>query len=76
MAIVIRLSKMGRRGESRFRVVVKEKRSKRDGREIETLGWYVKTQKGQHSKIDKEKALYWISKGAKSSKTVSRLLET
>lgn len=75
MAIVIRLSKMGRRGESRFRVVVKEKRSKRDGREIETLGWYIKTQKGEQKEIDKERALYWINKGAKASITVNRLLE-
>lgn len=75
MAVVIRLSKMGKRGESRFRVVVKEKRSKRDGREIESLGWYIKTQKGEEKKIDKEKALYWIEKGAKPSKTVSRIIE-
>lgn len=76
MAVVIRLSKMGKRGESRFRVVVKEKRSKRDGREIVSLGWYIKTQKGEEKKIDKEKVLYWISKGAKPSKTVSRIIES
>jgi ribosomal protein S16 len=38
MSVVIRLSKTGKRGEGRYRVVVTEKRYRRDGEPIESLG--------------------------------------
>lgn len=66
---------MGKRGERRFRIVVKEKRSKRDGKAIETLGWYEKTEKKVNKKINIDRIKYWISKGAKPSPTVSKLIE-
>ncbi|MCL5433248.1 MAG: 30S ribosomal protein S16 [Patescibacteria group bacterium] len=75
MSVVIRLTRMGKRGERRFRIAVKEKRSKRDGKAIEILGWYEKTEKKINKKIDKERIKYWISKGAKPSPTVSKLIE-
>ena len=37
MSVVIRLARTGKKGERKFRIVVKEKRSKRDGDSIETL---------------------------------------
>lgn len=75
MAIVIRLTKVGRKGEARFRIVAKEKRSKRDGRSVETLGWYEKTEKGEKKQLKEDRIRYWFSKGAKASPAVSRLLE-
>ena len=42
MAVAIRLSKTGRKGERKYRIVVKEKRSKRDGKSIEIIGRYEK----------------------------------
>lgn len=74
MSVVIRLSKMGKRGESRYRVVVKEKRSRRDGKNIETLGWWEKREKGESKEINMERANYWLSQGAKPSPTVAKLL--
>ena len=53
MSVVIRLTKVGKRGERRFRIVAKEKRSKRDGKAIEILGWYQKTENGQKKEINK-----------------------
>lgn len=76
MSVVIRLTKTGRKGEARFRIVVKEKRSKRDGKAIETLGWWEKTVKGEKKNIKKERFDYWVGKGAKASPTVSRLMKT
>ena len=38
----MRLSKIGKKGEAKYRVVVTEKRSRRDGRPVEILGWYQK----------------------------------
>lgn len=74
MSVVIRLAKIGRKGEARYRVVVKEKRSKRDGKPIEALGWLTKTTKGPKSEINKDRYDYWISKGAQSSDSVRKLL--
>lgn len=74
MSLVIRLAHMGKKGERKFRVVVKEKRSKRDGKAVEMLGWYEKTEKGINKNIDKKKFDYWISKGAKPSQVVSEIV--
>lgn len=74
MSVVIRLSKIGKRGESRYRVVVTEKRYRRDGEPIETLGWYEKREKSENKEINKVRFDYWISKGAKASKTVEKIL--
>lgn len=74
MSVVIRLAKMGKRGEGRYRVVVTEKRERRDGKPIETLGWYEKRKKGENRQINKDRYNYWVSKGAKASKTVEKIL--
>jgi small subunit ribosomal protein S16 len=72
--LVIRLSHFGRKGERRFRVVVKEKRSRRDGTSVETLGWFEKKEKGQeHKELNKERYTYWVSQGAIPSPTVKKL---
>lgn len=75
MSVVIRLTKVGKRGERRFRIAVSEKRSKRDGKVIEYLGWYQKSETSKKSDINKERLSYWISQGAKPSETVSKLLK-
>ncbi len=74
MAVVIRLSRTGKRGERKFRVIVKEKRDRRDGKAIETLGFFEKGKNGK-KQIDKDRYQYWLSKGARPSLTVSKLLE-
>lgn len=75
MAVVIRLSKMGKRGEGRYRVVVTEKRYRRDGEPIETLGWYEKREKNENKEINKDRYDYWISKGAVPSPTVEKIVK-
>jgi small subunit ribosomal protein S16 len=74
MSVVIRLSKTGKRGESRYRIVVTEKRYRRDGKPIESLGWYEKREKSENKDIDRDRYDYWISKGAKPSPTVEKIL--
>lgn len=75
MSLIIRLSKMGKRGEARFRIVVSEKRSRRNGRPIDTLGWYEKKEREQKKEIDRKRYDYWISKGAKPSPAVLGILK-
>ena len=75
MAVVIRLTQMGKKGERKFRVVVAEKRSRRDGRPIELIGWYEKRTDKTIKKIDQERYQYWISKGALPSEQVESLMK-
>lgn len=74
MAVVIRLSKTGKRGEGKYRVAVTEKRYRRDGQPIENLGWYEKREKSENKEINKKRYDYWISKGAKPSTTVEKIV--
>jgi small subunit ribosomal protein S16 len=64
----------GKKGERKFRVVVKEKRSKRDGDQTEQLGWYEKS-KPVRKKIDSERYKYWIGQGAQPSRTIADLMK-
>ncbi len=73
MSLAIRLTRIGKKGERKFRIVVKEKRSKRDGDFVELLGWYEKTKDNKKKKINKERFDYWISQGARPSKTVAEI---
>lgn len=75
MSVVIRLTRIGKKGERKFRVVVKEKRSRRDGDYIENLGFY---EKGPNSKnqINMERYNYWVSQGAQPSVTVSDIVKS
>lgn len=73
MSLVIRSARTGKKGERKFRVVVKEKRSRRDGKAIETLGWYEKGKSGK-KQIDKKRYDYWVSQGAQPSVAVEKLI--
>lgn len=74
--LVIRLTKMGKKGEAKYRVIVKEKRDRRDGNAVELLGWVEKTAKGTKMELKKDRIAYWKSVGAQMSATVQKLIET
>jgi len=74
MSVVIRLSRTGKRGERKFRIVVKEKRSKRDGKAIETLGSFEKGPNGAKN-LKKDRYKYWLSVGATPSTTVEDIFK-
>lgn len=74
MALVIRSSRTGKKGERKFRIVVKEKHSRRDGDNVEVLGWYEKGKNGKRE-VKKERIQYWISKGAKPSPAIDAILK-
>ncbi len=58
-----------------YRIVVKEKQSKRDGAYLENLGTYNPTRDPAEIKVDMDRAQYWIGKGAQPTETVSQLLK-
>ncbi|OGI10620.1 MAG: 30S ribosomal protein S16 [Candidatus Melainabacteria bacterium RIFCSPLOWO2_02_FULL_35_15] len=69
----IRLSRRGKKKRPFYRIVVTDIRIKRDGAPIEQIGTYDPLSKSL--KIDKEKAEFWIKKGAKPTGTVLSLLK-
>ena len=75
MAVKIRLTRLGKKKQPTYRVIVADERSPRDGRFIDELGFYDPTQEPSVVKIDTEKAKDWIAKGAKPTETVAKLLK-
>ncbi|MGM7701145.1 30S ribosomal protein S16 [Pseudalkalibacillus sp. Hm43] len=73
MAVKIRLKRMGAKKSPFYRLVVADSRSPRDGRFIEEIGYYNPIAQPIDVKIDEEKALEWMLKGAKPSDTVRNL---
>ncbi|MGE4589350.1 MAG: 30S ribosomal protein S16 [Acidaminococcaceae bacterium] len=73
MAVKIRLKRMGAKKNPFFRIVVADSRAPRDGRFIESIGYYDSTVQPAVVKIDEEKALSWMSKGAQPTDTVKSL---
>ncbi|MGM8214444.1 30S ribosomal protein S16 [Bacillaceae bacterium W0354] len=73
MAVKIRLKRMGSKRNPFYRVVVADSRSPRDGRIIEQIGTYNPLTETPEVSINEDKALDWLSKGAKPSDTVRNL---
>jgi len=71
----IRLTRMGKKKQPFYRIVVVDQRKKRDGAYIESLGYYNPLRQPYEVKVDVDKAAEWILKGAQPSETVLRLLE-
>ena len=75
MAVVLRLKRMGTNKKPFYRIVATDKRSPRDGRFIEEIGYYDPKKNPADIKINKERALYWLKNGAKPSETVRSLIK-
>jgi len=73
MSVKIRLKRMGAKKNPFYRIVVADSRFPRNGRSIEQIGTYNPVAEPVTVKIDEEKALDWMSKGAKPSDTVRNL---
>ena len=66
---------MGAKKAPSYRLVVADSRKPRDGRFIETIGYYNPTREPVVIEIDENKALSWLSQGAQTSETVMRLFK-
>ncbi len=75
MAVRIRLKRMGAKKAPFYRVVVADSRFPRDGRFIEEIGYYNPSSDPAVIKVEEEKALGWMMKGARPSETVRRLFK-
>ena len=69
---MIRLQRIGKRGQAYFRVIITEHTKKPKGEYLELLGTYNPHEKVL--KVKKDRIEYWVSKGAQTSPTVNNLL--
>ena len=73
--VVLRLKRMGRIHSPFYRLSVMDKRSPRDGRVIENLGWYSPTaEEGKQHQLKLERVQYWLGVGAQLSITAATLI--
>jgi small subunit ribosomal protein S16 len=77
MTVVIRMKRSGRKNRPCYRISVADARSPRDGRTIESLGFYdpISPRPESQVSIDVERARYWLERGAQPSDTVRSILK-
>ena len=66
---------MGAKKKPFYRIVVAEKRSKRDGRVVESVGHYDPCRNPSVVKLDRDRIKYWLERGAQPSETVRSLIK-
>jgi small subunit ribosomal protein S16 len=74
MATRIRLRRVGRRGQSYFRIIIADSRAPRDGRFVATIGRYNPRTNPAEIVVNRDQALAWMAKGAMPTDTVRSLL--
>jgi len=75
VAVKLRLMRVGKKKQPTYRVVAADTTSPRDGRFIEVLGTYDPRAEPSVVKIDTDRAVDWLSRGARPSERVKKLLE-
>ena len=75
MAVKIRLSRFGKKGQPSYRIIAIDESKKRNGRYLENLGFFNPTVKPPAVKINKDRFNYWLSVGAKPTEAVRKLIK-
>lgn len=75
MAVRIRLTRMGRKKQPFYRIIVANNEAARDGKFLDIVGTYDPMQEPEAIKIDMEKVNEWLGKGAEPSVTVRSLIK-
>lgn len=74
MAVKIRLKRVGAKKNPSYRIVVADSRTQRDGRAIEELGYYDPTVNPAAFKVQEDKAIMWLERGAVPTPTAKTIL--
>jgi len=69
----IRLTRMGRKKQPFYRIVVTDSRKRRDGGWIEAIGHYNPMTKENNLTVDQERLDYWLGVGAQMSDRVKKI---
>jgi small subunit ribosomal protein S16 len=74
--VVIRLSRGGSKARPFFNIVVADKRTRRDGRFIERIGFYnpIAKEHEESIRVAQDRLTYWTGVGEQASPTVERLV--
>jgi small subunit ribosomal protein S16 len=75
VAVKLRLMRMGKKKQPTYRVVAADSRSPRNGRFIEIVGFYDPRPDPSAIRIDNDKAVGWLRKGAQPTEPVRKLLQ-
>lgn len=75
MAVTIRLARFGVKKRPTYRIVVTDSRAPRDGRFIERIGTYDPNQDPAVIRFENDKAIEWMSRGARPTRTVRQLMK-
>ena len=70
----IRLTRMGAKKNPFYRIIVIDSKEARNGAPTDTIGWYDPAKLDAPVKIDEEKTLSWLGKGAQPTDTVRSIL--
>lgn len=71
---MLKLQRIGKKHQGAFRLVVGEKRTKLNGKQLEDLGWF--NPLSSKMEFKKERILHWLKIGAGKTDTVHNLLVT
>jgi small subunit ribosomal protein S16 len=76
MALKIRLRQQGRKNQQTYRLVLCDSRSPRDGKYIETLGWYNprESEPEKNLNIQGDRIEHWLNHGAILSERAESLV--
>jgi small subunit ribosomal protein S16 len=75
MAVHMRLTRVGSKKNPIYRVVVADSRSPRDGKFLDIVGQYNPQPDPSLIEFNEDKVKDWLSRGAKPSEAVGRLLK-
>jgi small subunit ribosomal protein S16 len=77
MALKIRLRQQGKKNYEVYRLVLTDSRSPRDGKYIETLGWYnpFEAEPEKNAMIREERIMHWMDQGAIVSERAQALIK-
>ena len=74
MPVRLRMRRMGSKKRPFYRLVAADSRFQRDGRFLETIGYYDPMEKPCKFHVDRDKVFKWLRNGAQMSDTAESLL--
>ena len=75
MSVKIRLTRMGSKKKPFYLIVAINSEVRRDGRTLDTIGYYNPMTEPADIKVDNEKLQKWLERGAEATETVNSLLK-
>ncbi|MBI4067434.1 30S ribosomal protein S16 [Candidatus Gottesmanbacteria bacterium] len=75
MSVRIRLKRVGKKDRATYRIIAIDKREKRDGKALDTIGFYDPTLNPNKVQFDQKKLDRWVSHGAIISDSVRQIIK-